>query len=113
LWKNAPPSDPSSPKPKPKSSRQKMLEAQKALQEKCKADDRISRHKNFKSSLARGDVARKSALAEWEDTHFPKDYATENAEARRRANRDTVAYACVVFGIIAVVCVYVFWWSWK
>jgi len=78
-------------KPKPKSSRQKMLDAQKAL------------HAQYE----------KPSMREWEDTHFPRDYATENAEARRKETRDTAIYAFVVFGIIAVVCAYVFWWSWK
>ena len=79
------------PAPKPKSSRERMLDAQKAL------------HAQYE----------KPSMREWEDTHFPRDYATENAEARRRETRDTAIYAFVVFGIIAVVCVYVFWWSWK
>jgi hypothetical protein len=35
------------------------------------------------------------------------------SEAERRATRDTLIYGLFVAGFVAVVCVYVFWWSWK
>jgi hypothetical protein len=34
-------------------------------------------------------------------------------EANRRASRDTTIYGLIVAAILIVVCVYVFWWSWK
>lgn len=41
------------------------------------------------------------------------NYAAENAAARRKETRETAIYAFMVFGVMAAVATYVFFWSWE
>jgi len=92
-------------------TRKAMVEAQRELQEQCKAAEQFAGHEEFSASLARGDVGRKSAMRKWEDENFPyekPDYALENRR-KRQAATDTWITVVTVFGVIVIIGLMAWW----